>query len=202
MMYTGCIRFGLFDQTDPKMEDLSFRSLDEMYLLTATWRKTSKSNRPYSISFPRRPPPNHSARYVVPGRHGPTYVSSGEVIEWYVRSETELGNTEFLFPLLMSVTNRRTHYMTWLRSVTRIAMPEATPFLHLIRPHGLHAGWATDRSRCDVPAQTLAAEGRWKDVTAMLRYIRTKLEDVLRTGGYRVMTSAMRATYPFAEDFE
>lgn len=202
MLYTGCIRFGLFDQTDPKMEDLSFRSLDGVYLLNTTWRKTNKSNRPYSIRFPKRPPPNHSARYVVPGRHGPTYISSGDIIEWYLRSEAELGNDDYLFPILRDVMNRRSHYMTWLRAVTRAAMPESAPVIHLIRPHGLRAGWATDRSRCNVPAQTLAAEGRWQDVTAMLRYIRTKLEDVLKTGSYRVMTPAMRATYPFAEEFE
>ena len=202
MLYTGCIRFGLFDQTDPRMQDLSFHAIDDMYLLSATWRKTSKSNLPYCIRFPKRPPPNHSARYVVPGRHSPTYISSGDIIEWYIRSEMELGNDEYLFPLLMNVSDRRSHYMNWLRAVTRAAMPEAAKFVHLILPHGLRAGWATDRSRCNVPAHTLTAEGRCHDVTAMLRYVRTKLEDVLQTGHYRMVTPAMRATYPFTEDFD
>ena len=53
----------MFGNTDPMMEDIVFRAFDELYLLTTTWRKTGKSNKPYTIKFPRRPPPNHPARY-------------------------------------------------------------------------------------------------------------------------------------------
>ena len=63
MLHSGCIRFGLFGNTDPMMEDIVFRAIDELYLLTTTWHKTGKSNKPYTIKFPRRPPPNHPARY-------------------------------------------------------------------------------------------------------------------------------------------
>lgn len=172
-----------------------------MYLLSTIWRKTGKSNRPYTIRFPKRPPPNHPARYVLPGRNGPSYITAGDIIEWYLRSEAEIGDSDYLYPLLIDVPNRRASYCTWLREVTRAAIPEAEPFIKLIRPHGLRAGWATDRSRQDVPAHTLAAEGRWNDKRAMLKYIRTSLKDVCKTGTFRAMTPAMRASWPFVETF-
>ena len=109
---SGCIRFDLFDQTDPMTEDLAFRDLNQMYLLVTTWRKNRKSNRPYTIRFPKRPPSNHSARFVLPGRNGPSYVTAGDIIEWYLRSEAELGETTCLYPLLLDITDRRSHFMT------------------------------------------------------------------------------------------
>lgn len=201
MLHPGAIRFGLFEYTDPMYEDICFRDLDDMWLLSATWRKTGKSNRPYTIRIPKRPPPNHPARYVLPGRNGPSYVTAGHIIEWYLRSEAELGQTQFLFPLLINLPNRRSHFQTWLREVARAAIPEAADFIHLIRPHGLRAGWATNRSRQDTPSHVLAAEGRWSDIRAMLKYVRTILQDVCRTGNFRVMTEVMRASWPFAENF-
>jgi hypothetical protein len=201
-MYVGCIRFGLFSDTDIMTEDMIFRAMDAMYLLSTIWRKTHKSNRPYTIRFPKRPPPNHPARFVLPGRNGPSYVTAGDIIEWYLRSEAELGDNACLYPLLLDITDRRAHYMKWLREVTRAAIPESAPFIHLIRPHGLRAGWATDRSRANVPAHVLAAEGRWKNVDAMLKYVRTTLEDLCKTGNYRPLTAAMRASWPFTETFD
>lgn len=202
MQYTGAIRFGLFAESDIMTEDISFRSMDDTYLLTTIWRKTRKSNRPYTIRFPQKPPPNHQARFVLPGRNGPTYITVGDIIEWYLRSEAELGNNACMFPLLIDIEDRRANYMTWLRDVTRQAIPESAPFVHLIRPHGLRAGWATDRSRANIPAHVLAAEGRWKNVDAMLKYIRTTLEDLCSTGEYRPFTAAMRASWPFTETFD
>ena len=201
-MYVGCIRFGLFSDTDIMTEDIIFRAMDAMFLLSTTWRKTHKSNRPCTIRFPKKPPTNHPARFVLPGRNGPSYVTVGDIIEWYLRSEAELGDNACLYPLLLDVTDRRAHYMRWLREVTRAAIPESAPFIHLIRPHGLRAGWATDRSRANVPAHVLAAEGRWKNVDAMLKYVRTTLEDLCRTGNYRPLTAAMRASWPFTETFD
>ena len=113
-MYVGAIRFGLFGETDIMKEDMIFRSLDDVYLLSTIWRKTRKSNRPYTIRFPKRPPPNHPARFVLPGRNGPTYVTAGDIIEWCMRSEAELGDDGCMYPLLMDITDRRTHFMTWL----------------------------------------------------------------------------------------
>ena len=122
-------------------------------------------------------------------------------MQWYLRSEAEEDDSPYLFPLLLDVVDRRANYQVWLREVTRAAIPEAAEFIHLIRPHGLRAGWATDRSRQDIPSHTIAAEGRWNDVTAMMKYIRTVLKDVIRTGSFRAMTAAMRVSYPFAETF-
>ena len=110
-MYVGCIRFGLFSDTDIMTEDMIFRAMDAMFLLSTTWRKTHKSNRPYTIRFPKKPPTNHPARFVLPGHNGPSYVTVGDIIEWYLRSEVELGDNACPCPLLLDVTDRRAHYM-------------------------------------------------------------------------------------------
>ena len=149
MQHTGCIRFGLFRFTDILREQLMFSAHLRAQVLRATWRKTHKSNRPYSITFPMRPPPNNPARYALPGARGPTYITAGKIISWYLditNLKDAPGHTP-LFPCLALVTNRRAYYANWLKTVYKALLPPECN-LHLrIRPHSNRAGWATDRAR-------------------------------------------------------
>ena len=102
MSHGACLRFGIFRYTDILREDLGFASQDNAHVLTTTWRKTHKSNRPYSIRIPCKPEPGNPSRYALPGIRGSTYVTAGKIITWYLQS-TNLMNAPGkakLFPLL------------------------------------------------------------------------------------------------------
>ena len=189
MKHTGCMRFGLFRDTDPLREDLIYIAQDDAYALRTTWRKTNKSNRPYTIKFPCRPPANSPARYVLPGARGNTYVSAGKIIAWYLQVtglEHKRGD-HLLFPHLALIMDRRNAYTRWLRKVYTAILPPGSTIPSRIRPHSGRAGWATDRARQNTNKHTIMMEGRWNDPRAMSKYIRTSLRDLLTSSRHRMI---------------
>ena len=198
MQHKGCLRFGLFRYTNPVRGDLVFARQDQCYVLYSTWRKTRKSNRPYSIRFPVKPPASDPSRYKLPGVRGPTYVTAGKIIEWYLEASnlTHAPPDALLFPRLAQVVDRRAAYARWLHYMyTNILNPGST-IPARIRPHSARAGWATDRSRQNVATHTILAEGRWKDPRAMRQYIRTNVRDLMTSSEHRLIPATIRSNWP------
>ena len=201
MQHGGCMRFGLFRDTDILVEDLIYSAHDNCYALRTTWRKNRKSNRPYTIKFPCRPPPGSPGRYALPGARGPTYVNAGRIVHWYLRSvnlHNAPGHT-LVFPRLARVGDRRAEYSKWLRFVFSSALP-ADPavqsLVHRIRPHSARAGWAVDRTRQNVSVPTLLQEGRWTDPRAMAKYVRASLRDMLTSARHRQISDEIKRAWP------
>ena len=198
MTHAGCLRFGLFRDTDILREDLVWHAQDDCHALLTTWRKRGKSNRPYSIRFPHRPAKDSPARYELPGERGPTIVSAGKLLTWYLRvtNLTKAPGHALLFPTLAQVGDRRAVFAKWLRFAYGAILPPNSAIPQRIRPHSGRAGWATDRSRQNAPEHTLAAEGRWKDPRAMRLYIRTCLRDLCTSANHRMIPAAFKAAWP------
>ena len=197
-LHAGCGRFGLYEYTDPTREDVVFAAQDNCHHLMVTWRKTRKSNRPYAIRLPCRPPRNNPARYVIPGPGGPTYVAAGQIWSWYLQNmglNSAPGST-FLFPLLRESTNRREAYTHWLRSVFTMALPAGSPLPAQISPHSMRAGWVSDQTRQQVPIHTIKAQGRWHDLRAVQLYIRTSVRDLSTSQQYRAIPDDVKECWP------
>ena len=184
MLHSGCLRFGIFNDTNPLREDLHYSVLDSAWVFTTTWRKTRKSNRPYSIRFFCAPDEDFAGMYRSTAPHGSTLISAGTIISWYLHS-TGLQDADPktpLFPRLSTFPDRRYAFQRWLRSVFSAVLPAGSNLPNRIRPHSARAGWATDRARQNVPSHTLQAEGRWNDPRAMRLYVRECLRDVIAHG--------------------
>ena len=194
MKHTGCIRYGLFRFTDILKEQLVFSAHLRAQVLRATWRKMHKSNRPYSITFPMRPPANSPARYALPGARGPTYITAGKLISWYldITGLKDAPGHSLLFPCLALIPNRRAYYANWLKSVYKALLPPECNLYLRIRPHSNRAGWATDRARDNTNPHTILMEGRWSDIRAMTKYIRTSLRDLLTSSLHRPIPDDMK----------
>lgn len=178
--------------------DLSFASRDNAYVLTTTWRKTSKSNRPYNIRILCKPESGNPSRYALPGARGPTYVTAGKVVSWYLQSTGLMnapGNTP-LFPYLSSCADRRGKYAHWLRTMYGMILPLGSAIPHRIRPHSPRAGWASDRARQNINPHTIKLEGRWKDPQAMTKYIRTSVRDLSLSSRFRQVPNSVRVSPP------
>ena len=194
MTHAGCARFGIFRYTDILRQDLMFSAHEDAHVLSSTWRKTNKSNKRYTIKFQRKPRSNHPSRYALPGARGPTYVTAGKVLDWYLETSglKHAPGHSLLFPNLANLANRRKTYSRWLRTVFKTLLPP-TCNLHLrIRPHSGRAGWATDRARQDANTHTILLEGRWNDPQAMAKYIRTCLRDLLTSSRHRPIPDSMK----------
>ena len=187
MSHGGCVRFGMFRQTNFVRGDLVFASHDNAYVLTTTWRKKGKSNRPYSIRFPCKPEPGSPARYALPGIRGPTYVTVGKIITWYLQTTGLMnapGNSP-LFPHLSHSPDRRRKYAFWLKTMYGLILPPGSDIPRRIRPHSTRAGWATDRAKQNANPHAIKLEGRWKDPKAMTKYIRTSVRDLSLSARHR-----------------
>ena len=198
MLHAGCIRFGLFRFTDILREHLEFSTIDNCHVLKSTWRKTSKSNRPYSIKFYCKPKANNPSKYAIPGVRGPTYTSAGKIITWYLEA-TDLMNAPGharLFPHLARLPDRRKTFTRWLQSTFAALLPPGSEIPRRIRPHSSRAGWATDRARTNTNRQTIMMEGRWRDPRAMNKYIRTSLRDLLNSTRHRAIPDEMKYNNP------
>ena len=198
MLHGGCLRFGIFRYTDILREDLSFASQDNAHVLRSSWRKKGKSNRPYFIKFFCKPPSGNPSRYALPGVRGPTYVTAGKIITWYLQS-TNLMNApgrSLLFPYLSSVSDRRATFALWLRTVYNIILPASTDIARRIRPHSSRAGWATDRARQNISTHIIKLEGRWRDPQAMTKYVRTSVRDLSTSARHRLVPHEMRTNPP------
>ena len=81
------------------------------------------------------------------------------------------------YVLRQQTRDRRAMYVTWLRRVFTMILPQGPDLTRLITPNSPRAGWATDRSRQNSPTTTLMDdEGRWSDPRAVVaQYIRTCL---------------------------
>ena len=198
MMHGGCIRFGLFRNTDILREHLEFSTIDNCPLLRSTWRKTRKSNRPYSIKFECRPAADNPARYAIPGARGPTYTSAGQIITWYLQASNLMNapGKALLFPNFAQISDKRGVFTRWLQSVYRALLPAGSVIPDRIRPHSMRAGWATDRARQNTNPQTIMLEGRWNDQRAMNTYVRTALRDLVTSMRHRPIPDEMK-TKPF-----
>ena len=194
MLHGGCLRFGIFRYTDILREQLEFSAIDNCHLLRTTWRKTKKSNRPYSIKFPCRPDAGNPARYVIPGTRGPTYTSVGTVITWYLQASNLLNapGHALLFPRSAEISDRRGAFTRWLQATYAALLPPGSNIPRRIRPHSGRAGWATDRARQNANAHTIMLEGRWSDPRAMRRYIRTSLRDLVTSARHRALPQEMK----------
>ena len=198
MLHGACLRFGIFRYTDILREDLTFASQDNAYRLRTTWRKNNKSNRPYFVKFPCKPPAGNPSRYALPGERGPTYVTAGKIITWYLQS-TNLMNApgrSLLFPFLSQATDRRKKFALWLRSVYSIILPPFSDIPRRIRPHSSRAGWATDRARQNINPHTIKLEGRWRDPQAMTKYIRTSVRDLVTSARHRQIPLEFKTNPP------
>ena len=172
-LHSWCGRFGLFNDTDPVVDDLQFAAHDQAHHLMTTWRKTKKSNRPHALRVPCRPPRNSPARYVIPGLRGPSYVSAGQIWTWYLANMglTHAPGSSPLFPLLMQCPDRRMAYCQWLRTILALTLPEGSPLPARVSPHSMRAGWASDQTRRLVPLHTIMAQGRWESPKALRKYM-------------------------------
>ena len=198
MLHSGCMRFGIFRYTDILREDLTFASQDNAHRLRTTWRKNNKSNRPYYIRFPCKPPPGNPSRYALPGQRGPTYVTAGKIITWYLQS-TNLMNApgrSLLFPYLSRASDRRSTFAQWLRSVYSIILPPFSDIPRRIRPHSSRAGWATDRAKQNTNPHTIKLEGRWRDPQAMTKYVRTSVRDLCTSARHREIPLEFKTNPP------
>ena len=201
LQHGACLRFGLFRDTDILREDIVFSAHDNSYAFRTTWRKNGKSNRPYTIKFPCKPVAGSPARYALPGARGPTYVTAGRILHWYLRGtnlHTAPGHT-LLFPKLARMGDRRAEYQKWLQFMFTSALPAdagVEAFIHRIRPHSARAGWATDRTRQNVTTPTLLREGRWTDPRAMAKYVRTSLRDVVTSTRHRQISDEIKRAWP------
>ena len=194
MLHSGCVRFGLFRFSDILREHLVFSSVDNCYVLQSTWRKTRKSNRPYSIKFKCKPESGNPSKYAIPGARGPTFTSAGKIITWYLQAAGLMnapGRT-LLFPHLCRLPDRRVAFTRWLQSTYAALLPAGSDIPRRIRPHSSRAGWATDRARLNTNRQTIMMEGRWRDPRAMNRYIRTSLRDLLNSTRHRDLPDYMK----------
>ena len=187
MTYSGCARFGLFNHAVPMSSHVTFVGHSSAYRLEATWRKTNKSNRPYTITFPLAATAN-SPGFVVQHPSGPTVVTTGLVIHWYIRTMEEQllhAGPQPFFPNLHAAPDRRHLFSTWLKAMFSLLLPHGSPLPARIRPHSGRAGWVSDRVRAQAPAETIMSEGRWASRPAMQTYIRTMLRDLCRTNNFR-----------------
>ena len=130
MTYSGCMRFGLFHHSPPTRFQVTFVAHTNDYRLEATWRKTHKSNRPYAINFPVDDTPD-SPGFLVQHPSGPTVVSTGTLIHWYIRAAQSQQPNNAFFPMLNATPNRRLMFSTWMK-----AMFTLTPvsYTHLTLP--------------------------------------------------------------------
>lgn len=194
MQHGGCMRFGIFKDLILTRGDLLFAAQDNCHALKTTWRKTRKSNRAYHIRFPCKPDKGSPAQYKLPGARGPTYVSVGKIITWYLQVTGLMNapNDAPLFPELSKMADRRGSYAAWLRFVYGEALPRGSPLPARIRPHSGRAGWATDRSRQCIPRHTVMAEGRWSDPRAMCLYIRTNVRDLSTSARHRMISEIVK----------
>ena len=194
MIYSGCARFGLFHYEIPKSTQITFVGHSNAYRLEATWRKTHKSNRPYSINFPLAATAD-SPGFVVQHPSGPTVVTTGLLIHWYTRTMEEQllsEGTQPFFPTLHAQPDRRHSFSKWLKDMFKLLLPQGSAIPTRIRPHSPRAGWVCDRVRAQVPAETIMAEGRWGSRQAMQQYIRTMLRDLCRTNNFRYIAKQVR----------
>ena len=198
MQHAGCARFGIFRNTDVLRSHILLAAHERARIMRSKWRKTNKSNRPFSIKFQYKPRSKHPSRYAIPGARGPTYVTAAKIIDWYlqVTGLKDAAGHKLLFPNLANLTDRRRTYARWLKTVFKTLLPPSCN-LHLrIRPHSGRAGWATDRARQGTSSHTILLEGRWSDPKAMAKYIRTSLRDLLTSAYHRPIPDSMKRT-PF-----
>ena len=197
-LHAGCGRFGLYDNTDPTREDLVFAAQDSAHHLMATWRKTKKSNRPYALRFPCKPPRNDPARYVIPGPRGPTYITAGQIWTWYLANMglTNAPGSTPLFPLLQECTDRRAAYCFWLRTMFTMALPVGSTIPARLSPHSMRAGWVSDQARRQVPLHTIKAQGRWESIAALQKYIHTSMRDISTSQRFRPIPTDAKAHWP------
>ena len=193
--HAGCTRFGLFINTEPKAEDVNYSTVDVSYMFVSTWRKTHKSNRPYTIRIPCRPDHDSPAMYEIRHPGGTVYLSAGDIFSFYQRCTGLLHATEdtLLYPILAGMKDRRKKYAQWLRYVYTSVLPENSTIPSRIRPHSARAGWATDRARQNTPHATRIAEGRWSDERAMMDYVRECVRDLCTTDIARIVPSTHRS---------
>ena len=178
--HVGCIRFGLFNYTTPKREDLNFSRMDLAHMLSSIWRKTHKSNRPYTIKIRCVTEDDYPGKYTVIKPDGTKIkISAGTIMNWYLQLTGLINGegAEPLFPILAQVRDRRRFYSKWLQYVYSCVLPAGSTIPSRIRPHSARAGWATDRARQGTPTATLLAEGRWSDIRAMMLYVRECVRD-------------------------
>jgi hypothetical protein len=198
MTYSGCMRFGLFHHAVPMQFHITFVAHTNAYRLEATWRKTHKSNRPYAITFPLQNTPD-SPGFIVQHPSGPTVVTTGTIIHWYIRAaqiQPPPNNVSFL-PMLSATTNRRRMFSTWLKAMFTLVLPHGSTIPTRIRPHSGRAGWVSDRVRAQVPAETIMSEGRWASRAAMQSYIRTLIRDLCRSNNFRYIPKSVRREWSF-----
>ena len=195
MQYRGCSRYGLFHYTTPKHSDLRFVEHSNCYRLSSTWRKTGKSNKPYTITYPVSAADDTDA-FVVKHPSGPTMVSTGMIIHWYLRA-LQMHNgpptaNSLLFPLTASISNRRAAFAKWLRSMYVFVLPAGSTIPQRIRPHSNRAGWATDHVRKGTNAEAIMAHGRWSSRKAMNEYIRSLVSDLCHSSAFRYIPKVIR----------
>ena len=124
---------------------------------------------------------------------GAQEISAGRVILWYIRSlGPDYPESNDLFPLMESFTDKRVVYQRWLQDMFQAALPLGSAIPPLIRPHSPRAGWATDRARQETPTHTLLAEGNWGSVRAMSTYIRTNVRDLSASADFRLIPPSIR----------
>ena len=180
LQHAGCLRFGVFNNTDPERKDVKYSAVDGDYLFSSTWRKTRKSNRPFTVRIKTTPTENYPASYRVKMLDGTATITAGQLLHWYLRS-TGLINappSTLLFPISAMAQDRRRIYGIWLQYVYSCVLPENSPIPQRIRPHSPRAGWATDRANQNIPLTTLKLEGRWEDERSMMTYVRENLRQL------------------------
>ena len=185
MCHTGAMRYGHFATQDLNRADLQHNPLSDCWQLSSPFTKYP-TGEPHVIRYfdsPRQP----CAHYDIITPMGWTCtVSASKIISWYlqVRDSRFNANGGKLFPTMTTkdtdehTANHRRHvFTTFLRHTFTAAIPG---FAHrmLLRPHGLRAGWVTDRRREGTPNDEIKREGRWSSVAAMNIYDRTCFRDV------------------------
>ena len=195
MQYKSCSRFGLFNETTPLQKHLHFAAHINSYRLASTFRKTHKSNRPYSLTFPVDPSDDTDA-FTVRHPAGPTMMTAGTLIHWHLRSLTHTyGNQDVnapLFPLMARLPNRRASFAKWLREMYTLVLPIGSTIPARIRPHSNRAGWLTDHARAGTSSEHMMAHGRWKSRVAMNTYIRPLVSDLCHSSAFRYIPKSIR----------
>ena len=85
-----------------------------------------------------------------------------------------------LFPDMPALSQRRSKFHAWLRDSTAAAIPGFV-LLRIVKPHGLRAGWVSDRRKEGTSDDIIMREGRWRSPDAMGIYDRTAFMDVCPT---------------------
>ena len=182
MAHSACMRYGHFSATNPLRANLRRSPLAHAWRFESAWDKFAKGDMVVIFYYDR--PTSQAGVYHLqtpPEFANGVSITASMVLQWYLRiRDAKFPSHPHLFPNLPSLNTRRQEFCVWLRDTIIAAVPTFT-HLHVVMPHGLRAGWLTDRRREGTPDSTTMREGRWADERSMGLYDRLAFSHVCPT---------------------